>query len=295
MHHHTSPIISHRVHARRHEVGGFTLIELLVVIAIIALLIAILLPSLNAARESARRVVCASNQRQLGVAFQLYHNDFDGSFPFAEAANSSSLGGWNAAVWHETLATRAQNPNRRAMGYMPPWANFEVGTTNILDINRNSVMHCPSNTTLGQLLNEARPAEHLSYSYPSRGSDANPTLESRISLGGWNTTNSNNFLLPRERRELRDPSRVLLLIEAGTGTAGSGTADTIDGDSFLHQVGPPGDDPDGIGRHGGNRTATNILFNDGHVELFNNGLELLLQWDTASGQIRYPFNTDLAE
>src|SRR5690242_3765996 len=61
---------SHPVKER--DVEGFTLVELLIVIAIIALMIAILFPSLNNARRQAKVVVCASNLHQLDFAFRMY-------------------------------------------------------------------------------------------------------------------------------------------------------------------------------------------------------------------------------
>ncbi|MFQ6131854.1 MAG: DUF1559 domain-containing protein [Armatimonadota bacterium] len=66
----------------REHAGGFTLIELLVVIAIIAILAAIIYPVFARAREKARAARCLSNLRQIGMAFQLYADDYDGRFPY---------------------------------------------------------------------------------------------------------------------------------------------------------------------------------------------------------------------
>ena len=59
---------------------GFTLVELLVVISIVAVLVALLLPSLGKAREQARQVVCMSNERQIGIAMKMYAYSNDGRF-----------------------------------------------------------------------------------------------------------------------------------------------------------------------------------------------------------------------
>jgi prepilin-type processing-associated H-X9-DG protein/prepilin-type N-terminal cleavage/methylation domain-containing protein len=74
------------------HVDAFTLVELLVVVSIIALLVAILLPSLRGARDQAKMTACLSNMRQMGVASAMYADDNQDFYPMT--AHGSQLGVW---------------------------------------------------------------------------------------------------------------------------------------------------------------------------------------------------------
>ena len=101
--------------------AGFTLIELLVVIAVIAVLMAVLIPTLNKAREAGKRVACLSNQKQLVLGWMLYAEDYDGKlinpmprgFPEAEAPYGGVLDGmmpWIGNCIHPEWQSGVQYP-----------------------------------------------------------------------------------------------------------------------------------------------------------------------------------------
>lgn len=86
---------------------GFTLVELLVVITIIGILIALLLPAVQAAREAARRMQCSNNLKQCGLALHLYH-EVNNVFPYGDYTNYVDYAGW---AWSALVLPYMENEN----------------------------------------------------------------------------------------------------------------------------------------------------------------------------------------
>lgn len=113
---------------RRRLAGAFTLIELLVVIAILALLVSILLPSLNKAKELARATVCKNNQRGIASALTIYAEFNNGWIP--------PLGYPNYYKWTSALQGKAIYDIPKGPDYVP-YTNKSSG-------EQNGIFYCPS-------------------------------------------------------------------------------------------------------------------------------------------------------
>ena len=120
---------------------GFTLVELLVVIAIIGILVALLLPAVQAAREAARRTQCTNNLKQIGVSIHLYH-DAQQSMP------PSYLTGVGHATWLVLIFPYLEEGNLYRVANISP--SYYVLPNDVIQ-TQIAIYVCPSHRALGGL------------------------------------------------------------------------------------------------------------------------------------------------
>ncbi len=235
---------------------AFTLVELLVVIGIIALLVVLLLPALNKARQSANQVVCQSNMRQLGLAFSRYVNDFNRypNFRWPEALNRY-LGG--------TLLGSSALPD-------------DGSSTNVDRVSPLNLIHCPSVPT--------NIRGKITLTYAMNGVNFNANFWAMLCIGGQ----MNDNLLPQVKpSKIRHTSEFAVLTEMWNTSAPEQSAWSnawwrlfvANGFTCLYT-------------HG---RSTNILFADFHVEplkYFPTGVDTYTGYKQLSDQNDSLFNYD---
>ena len=169
-------------HFVRTKSQGFTLVELLVVIAIIGVLVALLLPAVQAAREAARKMSCSNNLRQIGIAVHNYHDTY-GKLPSGDTwqnpnePDKSKRGGLMVQV----LAFMEQSSVYEVIDFsmeIDDQAYDGPGGTNYIDQTIISSYICPSDTHGGLYVREGssnRPKAAYNYG-ASTGSAGHPSV-----------------------------------------------------------------------------------------------------------------------
>ncbi len=216
------------------NVAGFTLIELLVVIAVIALLLAILVPTLNMAKEHAKRVICSSHLKSIGMALVLYADENEGKLP----QNDDPGHPYTAYRGDKSYANHPTGRTPMKLGWL-----YETG---LIDVPQ--IFYCPSTRVEGYKYKSytkpgvwgTLPQDYNTQVTPPRnnwvrtGYSYYPQSTEKIEIGGI------RFPLVAEKHEKIDRNKTIV-------------TDLIwSFNSLSHQV---GNRPRGL----------NALFGDGHV------------------------------
>ncbi len=241
----------------RSKYRGFTLIEILVVMAIIGILVALLLPAVQQAREAARSTTCKSNMRQIGLGVLQYFDDWDGQFflhhPF-EADVTSQLGDADsfAEIYWED----------KVLPYVNPTFAKDAIAKGGVQILEGAIFRCPSDLSLVQ-----------PYTTSTGQIDgiSNRTSYLMNSLLSHKTRRYGRWMLPRFQQDVGTSNFVAFNERSAVGILEVEGGDPRQDDYDIWLGTPTLDTWIPWNRHG----LSNCLYLDGHVKSVNR-MEALL-------------------
>ena len=211
--------------------SAWSLIELLICVAIVAVLAALLLPALSTVRDAARTAQCASNLRQIGIAFQTYTSQNRGMLPPTMRLDNS--GGTKGGV------LEGLNNERWAMGHWAGYLREMLATDMSINGTNNDetmilltgVLHCPGSLVTPREIIASATGNNAIDKYKARELVAHSYGYSQVFADNWSWqfTGTGKNKWGTRMSELRNPGRTVLIYDQmGRGSGGEGSVSPIE-------------------------------------------------------------------